>query len=152
MAALDAPLRAMTGYRLRRTTTSVMSRLNCVFAEFDLRHTTYATLAIVIESPGLRQGKVAEALAIERPNFVQIVDELEEAGLLTREPALHDKRAYALIATSKGKAVFQTAARAAHAFEESLVKGLSEAQVSALFSALETISENLDDQETENGQ
>lgn len=152
MARLDASLQAMTGYRLRRTTSKAMSRLNAVFSTFGLRRSTYATLAIVVENPGQRQGKVAEALAIDRPNFVQLVDELEAAGLLSREKATDDKRAYALTATPKGKKLFQAAALAAQTFEANLTRGLSRPEIDALHAALELISTNLNCQETTDGQ
>lgn len=153
MKTLDAPLRALTGYRLRRTTSAAMSRLNTVFAQFGLRRATYATLAIVVETPGHRQGKVAEALAIERPNFVQIVDELENAGLVLREKQATDRRAYALTPTPKGIALCAEVSKAAQAFEVSLTCGMSDAQISALHEALDVMAANIKCQEeTENGQ
>ena len=142
MAALDDTLRALTSYRLRRTTSAAMSRMAKVFAKFGLRSTTYATLSVVVETPGQRQGKVAEALAIERPNFVHIVDELEKAGLLARETAADDKRAYALRPTDAGTRLYQAMAQEVRACDQALTQGLSARQIADLHAALEVISEN----------
>lgn len=142
MPGLDNPLRVLTSYRLRRTMSSAMSSLNPVFAEFGLRRTTYATLAVVVENPGQRQGKVAEALAIERPNFVQIVGELEKSGLISRQTAADDKRAYALHATAHGEQLYSKASRAVRERDLELIRGLTAAQIEALHSALAVIVAN----------
>ena len=142
MARADASLRAFTGYRLRRTTSSAMSRMQTAFAAYGLRRTTYSTLSIIIANPGLRQGQVAAALAIERPNFVRIVDELEKAGLILREKAPDDKRAYALYATTRGTQLFEKASAAVRSCEDMLTKGLTTQQLDDFHHVLDTIAEN----------
>jgi DNA-binding MarR family transcriptional regulator len=142
MARADESLRAFTGYRLRRTTSIAMSRMHTAFAAFGLRRTTYSTLSIVIAKPGQRQGQVAAALAIERPNFVQIVDGLEKAGLILREKASDDKRAYALYATLRGKQLFEEASVAVRSCEDMLTKGLNKQQLDDLHHILDVISMN----------
>lgn len=142
MGRADASLRRFTGYRLRRTTTSAMARMHTAFAAFGLRRTTYSTLSIVIATPGQRQGQVAQALAIERPNFVQIVDELEKAGLILREKAKDDKRAYALHATAQGKQLFKEASVAVRNCEEMLTEGLTRQQLDDLHHILDVIATN----------
>lgn len=142
MTRADASLRAFTGYRLRRTTTSAMSRMHTAFAAFGLRRTTYSTLSIVIAKPGQRQGQVAAALSIERPNFVQIVDELEKSGLISREKAPDDKRAYALHATSRGKQLYEEATVAVRSCEDMLTEGLTAQQLDDLHHVLDVIAKN----------
>jgi DNA-binding MarR family transcriptional regulator len=80
-----------------------MLNMNMVFARFGLRRTTFSTLALVVNNPGLRQSRLAEALAIGRSNFVQAVGELAKAGLVEREADCGDKRAYALHVTRAGQ-------------------------------------------------
>lgn len=142
MAKADGPLRAFTGYRLRRTTGSALSRMNSVFAEFGLRRTTFSTLSLVVSTPGQRQGQVATALAIERPNFVQIVDELEKAGLVSRQTATDDKRAYALHATPRGRKLYDQASAAVRKSDRELTQGLTESQIDDLHRALDLIAKN----------
>lgn len=142
MARLDTSLLGFTGYRLQRTTGAAMTKMTPVFAKFGLRRVTFSTLALVVDKPGMRQGQLAEALAIERPNFVKIVDELEQAGLLQRRPVVDDRRAYALHATPKGCALAQQASEAVLAYDQKMLAGLSPAQVTALHHALQLIDAN----------
>lgn len=141
MGRIDATLRRFTGYRLRRASHFAMARFNTVFAAHGLRRTTFSALTLIVDNPGLRQAQLADALAIERPNLVQIVDELEAAGLVRRTPAEGDRRAYALQPTGRGRRVQQEAAMSVRACEDDLVRGLSEAQVAALHVALQHIED-----------
>lgn len=142
MPRLDHALLGYSGYRLRRTTSVALSRMNAAFAQFGLRRTTFSTLALVATNPGMRQSQIAEALAIERTNFVQIVDELEKANLVIRETAVDDRRAYALHATPAGDGVYKKAAAAVLACDRELIAGLSPAQIEQLHEMLEVIDEN----------
>ena len=141
MEPLDKSLLELTGYRMRRSTSSALSKMNGVFAEFGLRRTTFSTLALVVDTPGLRQSQLAEALSIERPNFVKIVGELEKEGLVERKAKVGDKRAYALHATCAGKALFAEAMVAVRAFDRQLTSDLTPEQIAALHAALKAIDE-----------
>lgn len=138
----DIKLRALTSYRLRRATVSVMALFNQVFAAFGLRRTTFSALTLVVDNPGLRQSDLADALAIERPNVVQIVDELERLGLVQRCTAEDDRRAYALHATAEGRRLQNRAMQAARDCDTVLVRGLSQDQLEALHSALGLLQAN----------
>jgi len=142
MMEIDQSLRELTGYRLRRSTSAALSKMKSVFAKFGLRRTTYSTLALIVEYPGLRQSQLAETLGIERPNFVQIVDELEKTGLVFRKPAEDDRRAYAMQPTPDGIVLFNKARTAVQQVDEKLTSGLSPEQLLALQSALKTVEEN----------
>ena len=142
MEILDKSLLELTGYRMRRSTSSALARMQDVFAKFGLRRTTFSALALVVDNPGLRQSQLAEALAIERPNLVRIVDELEKAGLLQRKAVANDRRAYALEATHAGSALLERAMRAVRDFDQRLIAGLTPDQIEALHAALSTIDEN----------
>ncbi|TNF17605.1 MAG: MarR family transcriptional regulator [Rhodobacteraceae bacterium] len=142
MRTPDQGLRRYTGYRLRRTTSAAMSRISATLAPFGLRRTTFSTLALVVEHPGLRQSQVAEALAIERPNFVQIVGELEKAGLLERKLARNDRRAYALHVTEAGRALYEKARAQVRACDSQLIEGLTPEQIEALHESLRIMEYN----------
>ncbi|WP_293451292.1 MarR family transcriptional regulator [Planktotalea sp.] len=148
MEPLDRSLLGLTGYRMRRSTSSSLSRMSSVFAEFGLRRTTFSTLVLVVDNPGMRQSQIAEALAIERPNFVQIVDELEKAGLVERKAAVGDRRAYALQPTPAGCALLERAMIAAREIDQQMTQGLSPEQIDALHSALKIIDINAKCSET----
>ncbi|OWV43330.1 MarR family transcriptional regulator [Mameliella alba] len=138
----DAGLRQLTVYRLRRATVQMLSTISQELAPFGLRRTTFSALSVVVDQPGLRQTQLADALAIERPNLVKIVDEVEAAGLIQRRQAEGDRRAYALHPTEAGKLLHRRAFEAVQAADRRLVQGLSLAEVEALNAALHLIESN----------
>jgi len=119
-----------------------MPEVNKVLAEFGLRRSTYSSLVVIIANPGLNQGQLADALAIERPNVVQIVDQLEKASLVRRERSVEDRRAYALQPTSRGCELGQSATRALERLDVVLRQGLSEQDIEVLHRSLRTIERN----------
>lgn len=90
------------GYRLRRAQLAVFQQFNEAFAAKDLRPTDFAVLLLLSCNQGLKQSEVAEALGIQRANFVAIVDGLEEKGLVERRKSEKDRRVQALYMTRAG--------------------------------------------------
>lgn len=138
----DASLRAFAGYHMKRAFNVIKADLIETLKPFDLRMVTYSTLVLIVDNPGLRQAQMADALMIERPNFVAIIDELETAGLITRQRAPEDRRAYALMATLSGQAQCKWATEAVNAHEHRVFGVLSDAERRLLLSALGKIEIN----------
>ncbi|WP_322866853.1 MarR family winged helix-turn-helix transcriptional regulator [Aquicoccus sp. G2-2] len=120
----DAVLRGFIGYHMKRAFNVLQADLHRVLKPFGLRMVTYSALALIVENPGARQGELADALAIERPNLVVLLDGLEKAGLIRRDKVPEDRRAYALMPTVKGRGVMVQATEAIRADEARLLKGL----------------------------
>ncbi|WP_306735514.1 MarR family winged helix-turn-helix transcriptional regulator [Marimonas arenosa] len=123
----DATLRGFLGYHIKRAMAVLQADLNKVLKPFGLRMVTYSALVTIVDNPGLRQAQLADALAIERPNLVVILDELEGAGLITRDKVPSDRRAYALNPTLKGRRLAEQATAANRADEARLLQGLAPA-------------------------
>lgn len=60
-------------------------------------------ILIIRHNPGLKQSEVAEALGIQRANFVAIVDGLEARGIAERRKSDTDRRVQALYLTPLGE-------------------------------------------------
>lgn len=138
----DRTLSTLTGYRLRRATSRMLSSVAEALAPFGLRRTTFSALTVVVDNPGLSQSQLADALAMERPNIVQIVGELEKLGLVHREPAENDRRAYALRPTEAGRAMQKDALDAIRASDAALTDGMSESDIRTLHCLLRQIEES----------
>ena len=95
----DKGLRQFAGYHLKRAYNVLRSDLSRTLEPLGLRITTYSSLILIVENPGIRQSELASALDIERPNMVVIIDDLEQRGWINRERVKTDRRAYALYAT-----------------------------------------------------
>ena len=135
----DSDLRRRVGYNIQRAHSAVMGAVNRVLTPFGLRRASYSVLSVVVETPGLRQADVAQVLAIERPNLVQIVDGLEQAGWITRRRAEDDKRAYELHPTLAGRSHYTQARGALVAFDGRLTADLDEPAVLALIDGLHAV-------------
>lgn len=138
----DATLRGFSGYGMKRAFNAIQSDVNAALAPFDLRMVTFSALVMIVDNPGLRQSQLAEVLAIERPNLVLIIDELERRDLITRERAPDDRRAHALMVTLAGRRLHDKALAAVRAHEARMTAGLTDAERAMLIHALRRIEEN----------
>lgn len=92
------------GYRLRRAQLSVFQDFNEAFSAKGLRPTDFAVLMLLTRNQGAKQSEVAEALGIQRANFVAIVDGLENKGFVARRKSEVDRRVQSLHITEQGLA------------------------------------------------
>jgi DNA-binding MarR family transcriptional regulator len=141
----DASLRQFVGYNMKRAFNVIRADLLKTLQPLELRMITFSALTLIVENPGLRQAKLADALAIERPNLVTVLDELERKGWIERSPVPSDRRAYALTATISGKRLCAEAIAAVHAHEAHMFKALGEVrrgQLAAWLQEIETVSED----------
>ena len=85
---------------------------NAVRAQFpdvsdDLRFPHYAALTILDESGSMSQKELSQRLRFDASDLVAIVDDLEKAGLVSRERDAHDRRRYQLRVSPAGVARMQ---------------------------------------------
>ncbi|BBF92947.1 MarR family winged helix-turn-helix transcriptional regulator [Blastochloris tepida] len=108
--ALDlSGLNAVVGYALRRAQLAVFEDFIARFATLDLTPAQYSVLLVIGNNPGRKQAEIAAALGIQRPNFVNMLDELERRGLAERLPSATDRRSHALVLTKSGSALLARA-------------------------------------------
>ncbi len=135
----DATLRQFMGYHLKRAFNTIQGDLTRVLKPFELRMLTYTALVLIVDNPGLSQSQLADAMDIERPNLVVIVDELEQNELIMRERVPTDRRTYALNATLAGRQVYERAVAAVQAHEERLLADVDPQTRKLLITALNSI-------------
>lgn len=135
----DATLRRFAGYHMKRAFNVVQADLTQTLRPFRLRMLTYSALTLIVDNPGLRQSQLAEALAIERPNLVLIVDQLEARDLIQRDRDPSDRRAHALIPTRAGQRLCDRALVAVSKHEERLFGFLGGQERAVLLRALQQV-------------
>lgn len=135
----DAALRDFVGYGMKRALNTVQTDLTATLEPFGLRMLTYSALTLIVQNSGLRPSQLASALAVERANVVVYVDQLEQAGWVSRAPAPGDRRAYALQCTLAGRRLWNRADVAVRAHDARMLSGLSEEDVGVLRRALALI-------------
>ena len=139
MSGPDTSLRRFTGYGMKRAFNAIQADVNRTLKPFGLRMVTFSALSVIAEKPGLSQAHLADALSIERPNLVVLVDELEQAGLIARDRQASDRRAYALTLTNEGARVLKRADAAVMAHDAHMTKALSKADRARLMDMLMAI-------------
>lgn len=143
----DAALRRLVGYHMKRAFNVVQADLARTLKPFDLRMLTYSALVLIKDNPGLRQSQLADAMDMERPNLVVIIDELEQRELIIRDRMPNDRRAYALVVTLQGRQLCDKAVKSVVAHEEHLLGSLNADARANLLAALKLI-ENSSKKET----
>ena len=126
-------------YRLRRASIEMQSSIRKALLPFSLRQVSFFTLVVIVDNPGIRLAQVAEVLGVERPKLVAIINELQKAELIRRDPDLKDRRAFALNPTDRGLVLYQNAMGAVKGHEERMTADLTEDEVLVLKRALHKI-------------
>lgn len=132
----DAALRALVGYSMKRAFNVLQADLARTLEPLGLRMLTFSALSMIVENPRLRPSQLAKALSVERANVVVYVDQLEEAGWVTRAPCVDDRRAYALQCTLSGRQVYDKAHAAVLAHDRRMLEGLREVEITTVRKAL----------------
>jgi DNA-binding MarR family transcriptional regulator len=113
-------------------------------AETGLPITWYDVLFQLQEVPGqrLRMRELADAVVITKSGLTTLVDRMEEAGLLRREPPPNDRRAIEVVLTEAGHRRFEEA-NAVHwrGIQEHFIAYLDEAEGELLARLLERVKE-----------
>ena len=122
----DDTLRQFIGYNMKRAYLVIQADMAQVLTGLGLRQTTFAALATIIENPDITQTQLGQALSIERSGVVLIVDEMENAEIITRNKVKTDRRSYALRVTLKGRRLWDKASRQVQDHEARLLLTLTD--------------------------
>lgn len=132
-------LDTLVGYHLRRTYGIFGSDFAETMEGTGLRQVLFGILSVVAANPGIRQGAAGEALGIQRANMVALINELVAGGLIDRQVAEDDRRAFALTVTPAGDRAMADALDRIRAHEERLLGDLTEDERGVLIALLKRI-------------
>jgi len=97
-----AGLDSLLGYHLRRAQGAVHRDYLATLHELKLTQKHTAVMWLVIGNPGVAQGVIGSALAMDRATMMVLVNRLEKRGLLQRRRSAADARRRELHATPAG--------------------------------------------------
>jgi DNA-binding MarR family transcriptional regulator len=102
----------------------------------------YDVLVHLEESPeGLRMNELAERILYSKSGLTNVVDRMEEAGLIRRVHPENDRRSILVVLTDEGREKMEGARRHhRHTIEQHFSRHLADADVEALTRAFEKIS------------
>jgi MarR family transcriptional regulator for hemolysin len=131
MTAYDKTLMSLT-HTLIHVARAYKSAADALTAGFELSHASaWPVLMISRLGDGVRPGQVADAVGIEPPSLVRIIDQLVAAGLVLRQDDPSDRRAKTLSLTAAGKNIADKLEKALAPFRRDLFKGMPAADVEA---------------------
>ncbi|HMG34863.1 MAG TPA: MarR family transcriptional regulator [Blastocatellia bacterium] len=123
-------------------TSSLMQKLSDrFFSRFGLTDVQFNILMILKEhsNGGLSQQELSEHLIVSKSNVVGLVDRLEKAGYVRREPHPTDRRFNLIVLTEKGVKLEQKIESSYFREVDRLMDVLSHAQKKTLIHAMESI-------------
>jgi DNA-binding MarR family transcriptional regulator len=98
-------------------------------------------IGIISRNEGLSQQALGEKLGMFPSRLVQMIDELEERGLVERRDNPADRRSYALTLTSVGRETLKQIEQIVRQHEESLCAALGESERERLAHLLTRIAD-----------
>jgi DNA-binding MarR family transcriptional regulator len=126
----------LVGYRIRRAFGAFAVDFADALEGTGMRQVLVGILSVVSENPGIHQGAVGRVLGIKRANMVSLINELVEAGLLTRVVDRADRRAVALEVTNSGRALLADCLARIDMHEKRMLAGFTETEKATLLDLL----------------
>ena len=100
--SMSDPLANLPGYALRRAANTVMAQFGDLLGEYGFRITEAAVLLLVRDRSDLTSAQIGKVLDIQRANMVPLLNRLDSAGWIQREPL--DGKSMAIVLTPQGVA------------------------------------------------
>ncbi|HCZ01346.1 MAG: MarR family transcriptional regulator [Rhodobacterales bacterium RIFCSPHIGHO2_02_FULL_62_130] len=121
-------------------------------AHFGLSSAQWRLLVHVLRETRVSQARLADRLEIEPISVSRLVDRMEQAGWVTREPDPDDRRVRVIVATDKTRALRDQLKSTANAVYDEALSGLDPSGraalligLSSVISSLSTPDDGLDD-------
>ncbi len=120
-----------------------------------LSQAQWRALAYLARQQGVSQASLADRLEIQPITLVRLLDRLQAAGLVTRRPDPHDRRAFRLYLTDRAQPLLARMWSIAAQTREQALAGMPIQRQRMLIKSLQHLRQNLlqaEDSATANGQ
>ena len=124
--------------RLARLTTNAELP---VLARFDLTMWEYVVLLGLGSGPVRTQSALAEAIGADKTRIIEVLDSLQQRGLISREPDESDRRVRLVGLTARGRRVRDDAQAAIQKNESVLLEALPDAEQRRFLRSLQRLYE-----------
>jgi MarR family transcriptional regulator, organic hydroperoxide resistance regulator len=112
-----------------------------VLGHYDLTMWAYVVLLHLDDEPVRTQAAFAESIGADKTRIIEVLDNLQERGLISREPDPSDRRARLLGLTAKGRRLRDTAQRAIQRNEQRLLGQVPAAERERFLRTLQRLAE-----------
>ncbi|SFJ15770.1 MarR family winged helix-turn-helix transcriptional regulator [Celeribacter neptunius] len=137
--------KSLFGFRFVMLSRRWRKVIHAELAAAGLTDATWAPLVHLDEGgDGISQTELAERLALDTSTLVRLLDILSERGFIERRVDPKDRRARQIVLTGPGETEVARIKSHLSELEAGLLSGLSEAEVAAMLSGFEKISETVE--------
>lgn len=116
---------ALAPFLLNRAACVVRRMAEAELAPFHINPRHYGILATISAHGPLTQHSLGELMQIDRTTIVQLVDELEELGVVVRGRTPGDRRSYSLSLTREGQSLLRKTGPCMLATQELFLQSLT---------------------------
>lgn len=113
------PLARFPGYSLRRAANAMMAKFNERLSAEGVRVTEGSVLMLIAERKGLTSSEIGKVLDVQRANMAPLLNRMEAAGWIVREPI--DRKSSAIVLTEVGRAKAGRIRSVTETFEAELI-------------------------------
>ena len=131
----------MPGHLIRRCHQISVALFMKECREFGITPIQYAVMCALQSFPGEEQAAIAGRVAIDRSTTGNVVQRLEEKGLLRRDPDRTDRRVKLLTLTGKGHELLESIASSVEHAQQLTVAPLDENEQATLIRLLQKIAD-----------
>jgi DNA-binding MarR family transcriptional regulator len=103
----------------------------------------YGVLALFEDSDGITIGSIGQMRRIDAPTVTGIIKRLEQSGLVERRHDKTDRRVVKVYISDEGREIMRLLADAVDSFNETMTRGISEAEQRDLLARFQQIVANL---------
>ncbi|MEU9959753.1 MarR family winged helix-turn-helix transcriptional regulator [Streptomyces sp. NPDC050982] len=115
-------------YAIYQLARAHRARAAAILREMDLHPGQELLLMHLLDRDGQTQSELLESLDVDHSTISKALRRMQDAGLLIREPAEHDRRVMVVHLTDKGRAMREPIAAMWRALEETSARNLSAEQ------------------------
>lgn len=136
-------LQQETGYRICQLARRIHQQLAVKLQAYDVTPEQWAAVRFLQAYEGISQKELSMRMDKDQNTVKAIVDRLVGKGLLRRQRNSEDRRAFCLWLTPAGQALWQQAAAVDNQYMETVIKGISAADLQAFHALCERIRQNI---------
>jgi DNA-binding MarR family transcriptional regulator len=115
----------LIGFNLRCAQLALFQHFGATVGQEGISVPQFGTLLLIEANPDISQSTIAHALRFDRSTLVQIIDRLEDRGLVERHVSPTDRRSHALRITDAGAGMLTELKEQAIAHEDDVAAELS---------------------------
>ena len=132
-------------YSLHTTARTWRQALDKRMKDLGISQSGWMTIALVAKAAKpLSQIELANALGVEGPSMVAMLDRLMKGGFITREPSATDRRVKLVMLTDAGTALYNKVITKASVFRTELLKDIDPEQLRVATELLERLQDLLE--------